>query len=140
MNSSDDTLGRISAEVLTAMPHVAKVMQFRTTDVTWRLLGQASRGADLLEHQLSVNDITREMVAEDITKTRSEYESRVRSDDPAVAASWEIALALQAIQDFGTKAFSVIAGRQAAIGKALEAVLTRRDSPPPEALNYCAWR
>ena len=140
MNSSDDSLGRITAEVLTAMPHVAKVIHFRTSDVTWRLLGQAAKGIDLLEHQLSVNDITREMVATDIIKTRSDYESRVCSGDPAVAASREIALALQAIQDFGTKAFSVIAGRHAAIGKALEAVLTRRDTPPAEALNYCAMR
>jgi hypothetical protein len=130
MATSDDTLGRITAEVLTAMPHVAMVMQFRNTDASWRLMGQVTRGADLLEHQLSVNEITREMVVEDITKTRHEYELRQQTVDPASENSFEVALALQAIQECGAKASLVIAHRQTAICQALEAVRTHQNCQP----------
>ncbi len=137
MKSLDDTV-RIAAEVLAAMPHVAMVMQFRTTDLTWRLLGQVTKGADLLEHQLGVNDITREMVMEDLTKARNEYESRQQGVDPASDVFEELFLALQAIQELGTKASQVIAGRHAAIGRALEAVLAHRKSQPVMELLYCS--
>ncbi len=126
MKTSDDIFDRIMAEVLIAMPHVAKVIHFRNTDTSWRLLGQVANGTDLLEHQLSVNEITREMVVDDIAKTRHDYESRQQTVDPAGDSYLDVTLALQAIQDYGTKASLVIAGRQAAICKALETVRTHR--------------
>ena len=101
------------------MPHVAMVMQLRTMDITWRRLGQVARGADLLESQLGVNEIMQEMVSNDIAKIRNDYESQRHSVDPASDSSEEVTLALQVIQDYESKATSVIVSRQAAIRSAL---------------------
>ena len=131
MNISDDTLGRITDEVLTAMPHVAKAMHFRTTDGTWRRLGQVANGTDLLEHQLTVNEIMWDMVLDDITKTHHDYESRQGFADNA----HEVALALQVIQGFMTKASLVIASRQTAIRSALQQVLIHYQTGPLDGLT-----
>jgi hypothetical protein len=60
----------------------------------------------------------RDMILEDITRTRHAYESRQGSVDNAN----EVALALQLIHGFMAKASLVIASRQAAIRGVLEQV------------------
>ena len=119
MNNPENTISKISEEVLTAMPHVLMVMHLRSTEFTWRRLGQVERGADLLAHQLSVNEIMKEMMLKDIAQIRTDYESRRHYVDPASDLFQEAMLALQVIQDYETRASLVIENRQDAIRHAL---------------------
>lgn len=115
MNTTDETRARITAEVLTAMPHVAKAIHFKTTNNTWRMLGQVASGADLLEHQLAINEIMQDMVTDDVTRTRNDYESRQHGVDPSTDNYREVAIALQLIQEYASKVLMIMAGRQIAI-------------------------
>ncbi len=138
MNDSGDFLKRITEEVLAEMPHVAKVMHYRTTDSTWWLLAQTTGGAEVLGHQQSVNQLMRNMVIEDITKIRTDYEFRQHTHDPASENYQEATLALQVIEDYGSKASLVIARRQAAIQEALEKAHTLQINQSRLDLCYCA--